>query len=73
MNVNRKQQIRKALWLQTLLENEVEEEEEETSSEEDESIILKSALIRRLNIRYLKTRLQRVVKELRVLKSVKTR
>ena len=51
--MNRRQQIRKALWLQTLLEN--ESEEEETSTEEDESIILKAALTQRLNTRYLKT------------------
>jgi hypothetical protein len=63
--MNRKDKICRALWLQTLLEDEAEEEEEEnggSSSEEDENIIIKATLLQRLNTRYLKPRIYRVVK-----------
>ena len=63
--MNRKDKICRALWLQTLLEDEAEEEEEEnegSSSEKDENIIIKTTLLQRLNIRYLKPRIYYVVK-----------
>jgi hypothetical protein len=49
--MNRKDKICRALWLQTLLEDEAEGEEEKEgiSSEEDENIIIKATLLQRLN------------------------
>src|SRR5215216_352424 len=47
-----------ALWLQVLLG----EEEEENSSDEEENMILRTALIQRLNTRYLKPRIYNVAK-----------
>jgi len=47
-----------ALWLQVLLG----EEEEENSSDEEENMVLRTALIQRLNTRYLKPRIYNVAK-----------
>jgi hypothetical protein len=61
-NMNCKEKLYNLLWLQVFLRDEQEEEDEETSSDEEENIILQTALIRRLNTRYLKSRLYHVVK-----------
>ncbi len=61
-NMNRKERTYNVLRLQVFLEEEHEEEEERTSSDEEDNVILQTALIRRLNTRYLKSRLYRVVK-----------
>jgi len=61
-NMNRKERTYNVLRLQVFLEEEHEEEEEGTSSDEEDNVILQIALIRRLNTRYLKSRLYRVVK-----------
>src|SRR5438045_3360472 len=60
--MNRKERTYNVLRLQVFLEEEHEEEEEGTSSDEEDNVILQIALIRRLNTRYLKSRLYHVVK-----------
>ena len=61
--MNQKQKTRNVLWLQLLLEDKPEEEEDkESSSEEEDNVILQAALIRRLNTRYLRSRIYHVAK-----------
>ena len=59
--MNRKKRIYNVLWLQMLLGDE-HEDEEVNSSEEEDNIIVQAALIKRLNTRYLKPRIYRVIK-----------
>ena len=60
--MNRKERTYNVLRLQVFLEEEHKEEEEKSLSDEEDNVILQTALIRRLNTRYLKSRLYRVVK-----------
>ena len=45
-----------------LLGDEYEEDEEVNSSKEEDNIIVQAVLIKRLNTRYLKSRIYRVIK-----------